>query len=93
MPSQLYVMATDSGLPRLSDHATVTVSVRRNLNAPVFSAKVYEVEVPEDMAVGDLVTTVVATDADKVIAHTATGHSLTAGRGGRGLGSDSMGGS
>ncbi|XP_035826841.1 protocadherin Fat 4, partial [Aplysia californica] len=64
--SQILVQALDSGVPPLSDLATVTIVVNRNLNTPVFVSTVYNVVILETQALGDTIETVRATDADIV---------------------------
>jgi len=62
---QLTIVATDSGTPRRSTSALVTVDVTDvNDHAPVFIAAPYTATVPEDSPSGTVVTTVRAVDGD-----------------------------
>ncbi|KAL3875972.1 hypothetical protein ACJMK2_033866 [Sinanodonta woodiana] len=59
----LIVQVTDDG--GLSNYAEVTVDIRRNLNAPLFTQTSYVVNITEDRAVGSGIgVTVLATDSD-----------------------------
>ena len=64
---QLRVRVRDGGSPRLSATAVVSVTVNRNLNAPVFSRSSYDTTILETLAPGSVVpfsTPISATDAD-----------------------------
>ncbi|XP_046579033.1 protocadherin Fat 4-like [Haliotis rubra] len=59
------VRAYDNGLPIPRSNTTVvTVTIRRNLNAPVISPTLYEKVIPDTTPLGTVVTTIGATDAD-----------------------------
>ncbi|XP_072515584.1 protocadherin gamma-A11-like isoform X50 [Salminus brasiliensis] len=62
----LILIAKDGGSPQRSGSAAIRVTVLdANDNVPVFSQKVYKVNVPENSASGTVVATVTATDADE----------------------------
>ena len=61
---QFPVQVRDNGFPQLSDTVRVTVIVERNNNAPRFDINRYSVDIKENMAVGESVITVRATDSD-----------------------------
>ncbi|KAK3089813.1 hypothetical protein FSP39_006721 [Pinctada imbricata] len=56
--------ARDGGNPRLSSTTLLTISVVRNLVAPVFLQNSYTTTIPETQAPGSVVLTVTARDAD-----------------------------
>lgn len=61
----LQVVATDSGFPRLSSSAEVTIFVEdANDEKPQFTQSLYTGRVAEDTAVGAVILTVLATDDD-----------------------------
>ena len=65
---QVLISATDLGVPKsceTSKNATVTVKVKRNENAPVFSNEgSYRAKISETMGVNNRVTAVSAEDKD-----------------------------
>ncbi|NWV40928.1 PCDG2 protein, partial [Grantiella picta] len=62
---ELVLRASDGGDPALTGTARIRVTVLdANDNAPVFSQPEYMVRVPEDVPVGSVLVTVMATDAD-----------------------------
>lgn len=61
---QLLVTAYDTGVPEITTSAIVTITITRNLNAPVFSARRYEDTVYDYTGVGSNVLQITATDAD-----------------------------
>ncbi|XP_063058924.1 protocadherin gamma-A12-like isoform X10 [Engraulis encrasicolus] len=62
----LTLTAVDGGNPQRSGTVKIHITVLDiNDNAPVFSQAVYKTSVPENSAIGTLVTTVRATDADE----------------------------
>ena len=63
---QIRVSAYDSASPSQRVTAVVVVTVSRNENGPRFSHSTYSAEASHDAKLGDLVTTVNATDADQV---------------------------
>ncbi|XP_062579030.1 protocadherin Fat 3-like [Saccostrea cucullata] len=60
----LRLTAHDTRYPNNKANATVTITVRRNLNAPVFSLPSYSRTVLDTIPLGDQVVQVNATDAD-----------------------------
>ncbi|XP_076376857.1 FAT atypical cadherin kugelei isoform X4 [Megalopta genalis] len=61
----LTIQAVDGGLPPLSNHATVNITViDSNDNAPIFSEVSYRAAIREDAKIGDKVTKVYANDLD-----------------------------
>ncbi|NWV21706.1 PCDGA protein, partial [Origma solitaria] len=63
---ELVLRASDGGDPALTGTARIRVTVLdANDNAPVFSQSEYTVRVPEDLPVGSVLITVMATDADE----------------------------
>ncbi|KAJ0050377.1 hypothetical protein NL108_018218 [Boleophthalmus pectinirostris] len=61
----LILVASDGGAPQRSGTARIHITVLDiNDNAPVCSKQVYKAEVQENSAIGTVVTTVSATDAD-----------------------------
>lgn len=58
------VTAYDTGVPEITTSAIVTITITRNLNAPVFSARRYEDTVYDYTGVGSNVLQITATDAD-----------------------------
>ncbi|XP_055015195.1 protocadherin gamma-A6-like [Boleophthalmus pectinirostris] len=61
----LILVASDGGAPQRSGTARIHITVLdANDNAPVCSKQVYKAEVQENSAIGTVVTTVSATDAD-----------------------------
>ena len=58
--------AFDSGNPQQTTDADVTITVRRNVNAPVFSQANYNARVSAREAIGTSIVTVNATDSDGV---------------------------
>ncbi|NXM23803.1 PCDGC protein, partial [Oxyruncus cristatus] len=63
---ELVLRASDGGDPARTGTARIRVTVLdANDNAPVFSQAEYTVRVPEDVAVGSVLVTVTATDADE----------------------------
>ncbi|XP_059339480.1 protocadherin gamma-A5-like isoform X9 [Ammospiza nelsoni] len=63
---ELVLRATDGGDPARTGTARIRVTVLdANDNAPVFSQAEYTVRVPEDVHVGSVLVTVMATDADE----------------------------
>ncbi|XP_072290368.1 protocadherin gamma-A10-like [Eucyclogobius newberryi] len=62
----LILVASDGGAPQRSGTARIHITVLdANDNAPVCSKQVYKAEVQENSAIGTVVTTVSANDADK----------------------------
>ena len=64
---QILVQAVDSGVPALSDLSTVTITVNRNLNPPVFVQNVYNVTILETRPLGETFVSVRATDDDLIV--------------------------
>jgi hypothetical protein len=64
---QLLVQAADNGYPARTDLAVVTVYVNRNLNAPIFNPRVYNITILDNRILGDVITTVRATDSDLIV--------------------------
>ncbi|XP_029031863.2 fat-like cadherin-related tumor suppressor homolog isoform X7 [Osmia bicornis bicornis] len=61
----LTIQAVDGGIPPLSNHATVNITViDSNDNAPIFSEVSYRASVREDAKIGEKVTQVFANDLD-----------------------------
>ncbi|XP_076387964.1 FAT atypical cadherin kugelei isoform X3 [Megachile rotundata] len=61
----LTIQAIDGGIPPLSNHATVNITViDSNDNAPIFSEVSYRASVREDAKIGEKVTQVFANDLD-----------------------------
>ncbi|XP_015586979.1 fat-like cadherin-related tumor suppressor homolog isoform X2 [Cephus cinctus] len=61
----LTIQAIDGGIPPLSNHATVNITVTdSNDNAPIFSEVSYRTSIREDAKVGEKVTQVFANDLD-----------------------------
>ena len=61
----LLFLAYDLGTPSFSAHATLQVTVGDvNNNPPTFSSRVYTTVIPEDTAIGQIITTVLANDSD-----------------------------
>ena len=58
--------AVDSANPLLFDEEDVTITIRRNVNSPVFNRLTYTVQVPEREAIGTQIVQVTATDGDLV---------------------------
>ena len=73
MTLQVLVSARDLGVPSscvTSRNATITVRVRRNENAPVFSNDgSYRAVVTETLGVGNRVTVVSTSDRDSEVGH------------------------
>ena len=63
---QFFIVATDQGVPSLSDSVRVTVNVIRNRNGPVFRLDDYSATIEEFESVGRSVLRVRADDADNV---------------------------
>lgn len=64
------VRAYDNGQPIPRSNTTVvTVTIKRNLNAPVISPTLYEKVIPDTTPLGTVVATVGATDADTSSPH------------------------
>ncbi|NWV70323.1 PCDGH protein, partial [Malurus elegans] len=62
---ELVLMAVDGGDPARSGTVQVRINVTdANDNPPVFSKRIYDARVPENLPVGSLVLRVLATDAD-----------------------------
>ena len=61
---QLRVITYDSSVPTQRDTADVTITVARNLNAPVFTRSNYVVTVDEEYPLGRAVVNATAADAD-----------------------------
>ncbi|XP_065591101.1 protocadherin alpha-5-like [Cyrtonyx montezumae] len=65
---RLVLTASDGGRPSLTGTVQLVISVLdANDNAPQFNQSVYKVQLPEDAAVGTLVSRVAATDPDEGI--------------------------
>ncbi|XP_065591104.1 protocadherin alpha-5-like [Cyrtonyx montezumae] len=65
---RLVLTASDGGRPALTGTVLLVISVLdANDNAPQFNQSVYKVQLPEDAAVGTLVSRVAATDPDEGI--------------------------
>ncbi|NXK43600.1 PCDGA protein, partial [Piprites chloris] len=63
---ELVLRASDGGDPARTGTARIRVTVLdANDNAPVFSQAEYRVRVPEDVPVGSVIVTIMATDADE----------------------------
>ncbi|XP_043267899.1 fat-like cadherin-related tumor suppressor homolog isoform X3 [Venturia canescens] len=61
----LTIQAVDGGIPPLSNHATVNITVTDcNDNAPIFSEVSYRAAIREDAKIGERVTQVFANDLD-----------------------------
>lgn len=69
---QLAIEARDQGLPQKKDRTTVNVFVKRNINSPVFETPVVNISLPENRAVGTVVASMEAKDADGVCLHVAS---------------------
>ena len=63
---QLAVTVHDSAIPRVRTTSTLTITVMRNQNPPVFTEDVYNANVNIQTKVGDVIATIKATDADGV---------------------------
>ncbi|XP_064633793.1 cadherin EGF LAG seven-pass G-type receptor 2-like isoform X2 [Lineus longissimus] len=73
------VQARDHGTPPRSDNATVKITITDvNDNAPVFKPNFYEKAISEEVAPGELVETVTATDADTDL-HARVTYSISGG--------------
>ena len=64
---QLRVRAQDGGSPRLSSTTLLTITVQRNLAAPVFTQNSYTTTIPETQAPGSNILTLQATDSDLTV--------------------------
>ncbi|KAK6637236.1 hypothetical protein RUM44_007650 [Polyplax serrata] len=61
----LTIQATDGGVPPLSNHATVNISITdSNDNAPIFIQMPYSATIREDAQIGDKILQVTANDLD-----------------------------
>jgi len=58
------VTAYDSGSPLADVSETVTITIQRNLNAPIFNPQNYETTIYDYVPIGSSVITVNAEDAD-----------------------------
>lgn len=57
----LTIQATDGGIPPLSNHATVNISVvDKNDNSPVFSQTSFSATIREDAQIGDKILQVIS---------------------------------
>ncbi|XP_076767085.1 FAT atypical cadherin kugelei isoform X6 [Xylocopa sonorina] len=64
----LTIQAVDGGIPPLSNHATVNITViDSNDNAPIFSEVSYRASIREDAKIGEKVTQVFANDLDSEV--------------------------
>ena len=63
---QLAVTVHDSAIPRVRTTSTLTITVMRNQNPPVFTEDVYNANVNIQTKVGDAIATIKANDADGV---------------------------
>ena len=63
---QLRVRAVDSANPLLYDEEDVSITIRRNVNSPVFTRQTYTVQVSERADIGSQIIAITATDADLV---------------------------
>jgi hypothetical protein len=63
---QLRVVAYDTGVSRLRATAECFITVRRNLNGPVFNPATYEVTIQEDLAVNTYIQKLNVSDSDGV---------------------------
>lgn len=66
--NQLRVRAYDTGAFYLSSEAEVFITVRRNLNRPIFNPARYTVEIREDIAVESFIQKLTVSDPDGVSA-------------------------
>ena len=64
------MLASDGGVPSLSDTAVVNVNVLRNLEAPEFEGRDITEELIETFDLGTTFATVVATDDDDYVSKT-----------------------
>ena len=64
--SQLRVVAYDTGVSRLRATAECYITVRRNLNGPVFNPATYEVTIREELAVNTYIQKLNVSDPDGV---------------------------
>lgn len=63
---QLRVVAYDTGVSRLRATAECFITVRRNLNSPIFNPATYEVTIQEDLAVNTYIQKLNVSDSDGV---------------------------
>lgn len=61
---QLLVTAYDTGVPEIITSTIVTITITRNLNAPVFTANRYQETVYDYIGLGSNVLQITATDSD-----------------------------
>jgi hypothetical protein len=61
---QLQIECFDSAYPLNKDTSNVTITVRRNINPPIFQFPRYTQRIPETWGLGQEVVRVSATDAD-----------------------------
>ena len=73
---QLGIVAVDGGSPAFTSTATVQITVRRNLNSPDFSPSRYEITLPENQPLGEVVGMVTAVDSDLSEPHKVVRYSL-----------------
>ena len=60
------IKAEDKGVPPASDTANVVISVKRNLNSPIFTQDSYSATVPADREIDTVVVQLLARDGDQV---------------------------
>ncbi|XP_041364041.1 cadherin-23-like [Gigantopelta aegis] len=63
---RLLIQAADQGSPPQTDLTVIVITVNRNLAAPMFVPRVYNVTILETQSLGDTITRVTATDSDIV---------------------------
>lgn len=61
---KLLVTAYDTGVPEIITSTIVTITITRNLNAPVFTANRYQETVYDYIGLGSNVLQITATDSD-----------------------------
>ena len=66
---QVRVLASDGGIPSLTDVTIVYLNVTRNLFSPAFSPTQYPVTIPESQALGEEIVRVAAFDQDTAVSN------------------------
>ncbi|KAL3878042.1 hypothetical protein ACJMK2_035678, partial [Sinanodonta woodiana] len=74
---QIRVMARDLGVPYRFNTSIVKITTQRNFRAPVFQAASYSQTVVETLALGNVILTVIATDADLLAPQNTIRYALT----------------
>lgn len=64
---QLRIRAYDNGIPSKSNTSLVTITINRNLNAPIFVQTQLSANLPDNNALGQTLITVTANDADTAV--------------------------